>query len=341
MTETTERILVIKLGAFGDIVQATGPFAAIRRHHPAAFIVLLTGRPYAEFMQGSPCFDAVWEDERPGLWSPRRLWALRARLRGGRFTRVYDLQTSDRSSFYFRLMGRPPWSGIARGCAWPHANPDRDRMHTLDRQAEQLVLAGLPVTPAPDVSWVRADESRFGVQAPFVLMVAGGAPHRPGKRWPAERYAALVPWLWQRGVTPVLIGTERDRPHITALLTACPRAVDLLGQTTCADLVGLGRRASAAIGNDTGPMHLLAVSGCPCVVLFGPSSDPAFCAPRGSGTVTVMRAPRLDALQVTTVAAALTALGKDALSPHSIGSSEDSVHGKRVKDTVPDAIPLP
>ena len=311
MTKTTERILVIKLGALGDIVQATGPFAAIRRHHPAAFIVLLTGRPYVAFMQESPYFDAVWADERPGLWSPLRLWALRTRLRGGRFTRVYDLQTSDRSSFYFRLMGRPPWSGIARGCAWPHANPDRDRMHTLDRQAEQLAMAGLPMTPAPDVSWVRADDGRFGVRALFVLMVAGGAPHRPGKRWPAERYAALVPWLWQRGVTPVLIGTEQDRPYLTPLLTACPRAVDLLGQTTCADLAGLGRRAGAAVGNDTGPMHLLATGGCSCVVLFGAASDPAFCAPRGPGTVTVLRAPRLDALHVAAVKTALAALEMD------------------------------
>jgi len=52
-----ERILVIKLGALGDFVQALGPFAAIRAHHPAADIVLLTTRPYADLGRASGYFD--------------------------------------------------------------------------------------------------------------------------------------------------------------------------------------------------------------------------------------------------------------------------------------------
>ncbi len=79
----------------------------------------------------------MWIDERPRLWQFGALLALRRRLRSAPFATVYDLQTSDRSGWYFRLMGRPPWSGIAPGCAFPHANADRDHMHTVERQAEQ------------------------------------------------------------------------------------------------------------------------------------------------------------------------------------------------------------
>jgi len=140
------RILVIKLGALGDFVQALGPMAAIRRHHAGAQIVLLTMAAFAAFARRSAYFDEVWLDDRPQPLAVARWWALRRRLVAGHFDRVYDLQTSGRTGWYFRLMGpgpRPEWSGIVRGCSHPHRNPARVRMHTLDRQADQL-RAGRP-----------------------------------------------------------------------------------------------------------------------------------------------------------------------------------------------------
>ena len=100
-----QRILVIKLSALGDIVQALGPMAAIRRHHAGAHVTALTTDPYVALLRSSPYFDDVWLDARPPLWHVPGWLALRHRLRTGRFDRVYDLQTSDRSGFYFRLLG--------------------------------------------------------------------------------------------------------------------------------------------------------------------------------------------------------------------------------------------
>ncbi len=134
------RILVIKLGALGDFVLAFGPFAAIRAAHPDAEITLLTTPPFAELARAAPWFDRVVTDTRPPPWHLPGLLRLRRALRG--FDRVYDLQTSGRSGWYFRLAGRPAWSGIARGCSLPHANPGRNAMHTLERQREQLAMAG-------------------------------------------------------------------------------------------------------------------------------------------------------------------------------------------------------
>ena len=175
-------ILVIKLGALGDMVQALGPFAAIRRHHEGAPLTLLTTAPYVELAGASGFFDAIWIDERPRGLALGKWLALRARLRGGRFARVYDLQTSERSSLYFRLFWPgpfPEWSGIAGGCSHPHANPERDSLHTVERQAEQLRMAGIDAVPAPDLSWAEADLDRFDLPARFALLAPGGAPHRP------------------------------------------------------------------------------------------------------------------------------------------------------------------
>ncbi|MGE5504467.1 MAG: glycosyltransferase family 9 protein [Actinomycetota bacterium] len=305
-----ERILVIKLGALGDFVQASGPFAAIRKAHGGAEITLLTTRPFAQFAAASPWFDRVWVDTRPKLWQPHKVWALRQKLRNGGFARVYDLQTSDRSGWYFRLMGGGvPWSGIAPGCSHPHANPGRDFMHTLDRQREQLAMAGIADVGPPDLSWVAADTGRFALPESYALLCPGGAPHRPAKRWPADRFAQLAAWLTARGLTPVLLGTASEQAELAAIEAACPAARSLAGQTSFLDIVVLGRGAALAVGNDTGPMHLIAAAGCPSVVLFSHDSDPSLCAPRGR--VTLLRKPTLADLSVAEVQAAVDGAAVD------------------------------
>ncbi|ROP90643.1 ADP-heptose:LPS heptosyltransferase [Stella humosa] len=300
----------MKHGALGDLVQATGPMQAIRHHHPGARITLLTTRPFADFMAGCPWIDAVWVDDRPPAWNLPAVLRLGRRLRGGGFGRVYDLQTSGRSSRYLRFFGRPrpEWSGIAAGASHPHANPDRDRMHTLDRQREQLAMAGIARVPPPSLDWVADGPLPPGVpDRPFVLLVPGGSAHRPEKRWPIDRFAGLAAELAAAGIAPVVVGGGGERPLAAAIRAAAPDAVDLTGATGLADLVRLGRRAQAVVGNDTGPVHLLAVAGAPTVVLFSAASDPALCQPRGAA-VRVLRESALADLGVGSVAAALAAL---------------------------------
>jgi len=304
---SVERVLVIKLGALGDVVQATGPFAAIRAHHPDAHITLLTAPAFHDFLGRSDWFDAVWSDERP-RWRDLPGWCrLRSRLRGGRFDRAYDLQTSDRSSLYYHLMApgrRPEWSGIALGAALRHRNRDRDNMHTIDRQADQLAVAGIVDVPAPSLDWVTADTGRYGIDDPYVLLVPGGSAHRPEKRWPVGSYTELARRLAARGITPVMIGAGADAHANGTVASFCPEAVDLTSDTSFAEIVALARGASGAVGNDTGPMHVIATAGCPSVALYSYASDPALCAQKGPD-VTILRRDMLTDLSVDEVEAAL------------------------------------
>ena len=301
-----ERILVIKLGALGDFILALGPMMAIRAHHLAAGMTLLTTAPFAEMARACGWFDEVWVDDRPRPHQLAKWLGLSRRLRQSAFSRVYDLQTSGRTNLYFRLFApdrRPEWSGTARGCSHPHDNPDRGRMHTIERQAEQLAVCGITFVPAPDVSWLRADISRFATGRRFALLVPGGAAHRPEKRWPAEHYAQLA-WRFQgAGLRPMLIGGAAEQPLNAGIARSCPKAIDLAGQTSLAELAELARRAEAAVGNDTGVMHLAAAAACPSVVLFSAASDPARSAPRGTA-VTVLKSARLADLGVDEVASA-------------------------------------
>ncbi len=308
-----ENILVIKLGALGDFVLATGPFKAIRRAHPTARITLLTIPLLAGLAKGMGWFDEVWTDARPAFWNIGGWWQLSRKLNGGRFSRVYDLQTSDRSNFYFRLMSppfgkRPEWSGIAAGASHPHANPDRDFLHTVERQKEQLATAGIRDVPPPDLSWAQADLARFDLPGSYALLVPGGSAHRPEKRWPASHYAELARRLVAIGTTPLLLGANAERADL-AVIAAASGARDLCGQTSFTEIIALARGARFAVGNDTGPMHLIASAGCPTVALFSHASDPALCAPRGPDGfgVVVLRRPDLAGLLPDEVLAALPA----------------------------------
>lgn len=311
-------ILVVKLGALGDFVQALGPLAAIRRHHDGDRLTLLTTRPYADFAAQSGLVDAVLIDGRPGGGDPGGWLALARRLRQGRFERVYDLQTSDRSNAYSWLLRpgrRPEWSGIAWRCSHPHANPDRDRQHTLDRQAEQLLMAG--VHPVSATGWLPpcrgtgqapvGEAPRIeGIRPPFALLIAGSSPRHPMKRWPAVRYGELAEALCALGLIPVVIGVQGEEAIARVIRSLCPAARDLVGHTDLSGLAALARAAAVTVGNDTGATHLAAAAGNPVVVLFSRASRPELCAPRGARVEVLSRSDLAD-LGVADVLAAVRA----------------------------------
>jgi ADP-heptose:LPS heptosyltransferase len=283
-------ILVIKLGALGDFVQALGPMAAIRRHHPADSITLLTTKPYAEFARKSGYFNTVLCDERP-KWLNLPGWiALRRVLNGGNFTRVYDLQNNDRTALYLKLFSpRPEWVGAARGASHRNASPQRTAGIAYDGHIQTLALAGIDDVEIDDLSWIDSDAGRFALPRPYALIVPGSAASRPEKRWPADRFSALCRLLTESGITPVLIGAQNESDVIKKITGACPGCIDLCGQTELFDLPVLARDARAVIGNDTGPMHMAAPTGARTIVLYSAHSNPVRHAPVGKNVLCLMQ----------------------------------------------------
>jgi ADP-heptose:LPS heptosyltransferase len=318
-TREIKKILVIKLGALGDFVQSLAAMKHIREAHASAHITLLTTPPFEALARASPYFNAVEPDGRPA--GIGETLSMISRLRAANYDRVYDLQTSSRSSFYFQLLRPfpPQWSGVAVGASLPHKNRDRGKMHTLERQAEQLQAAGIwPDAPLPpgsappaDLSWIikKSGAARpmtsAGTARPYALLVPGASAHRPEKRWPVERFAELGQHLRDRGLDVLVVGG----PQESALAMAIQRKVqarDLTGRTDFAQIAALGARATLAVGNDTGPIHLIAAAGAPTLVLFSAASDPALCGPRGH--VAVLQAQDLSELPVSDAIAAVARL---------------------------------
>lgn len=309
-TPKAANILVIKLAALGDFIQAFGPFQAIRNTYPNAKICLLTTPSFGPLARQSGWFDEVLFDRRPKIYDLPGILALRQQLHRHRFDLVIDLQTSDRSSAYKKLFwpGNPLWSGIAREASHRHRNPNRNRMHTVDRQADQLAMLGIDSTKPVSMEWLTAGTRTFDdLSDRYALLLPGGAPHRPEKRWPAQGYAEVGTALAEQGVQPVVLGTSAEEREAAYILDKCPEALSLVGETGLADLAALASRAELAVGNDTGPMHLAAVCGCPSIVLFSHASDPDLCGPRGP-RVTILQNDRIMDISVQQVVEAAEAI---------------------------------
>nr|WP_237688064.1 glycosyltransferase family 9 protein [Sneathiella sedimenti] len=213
-----------------------------------------------------------------------KLIPLIRKLRRGKFDRVYDLQTSTRTNSYFSFFPKrrkPEWCGVAKGCSHPHDSPLRTKIHTIERHIDQLKVAGIDTIPPVDFSWAMTDISRFSLPAKYALLVPGGSAHRPEKRWPAIRFAELATYLHEQGITPALIGGKAEAEAIATIKDACPTALDLSSKTDFGDIASLGAGAVLAVGNDTGPLHLISAVGCKTVVLFSRASDPNMSRPRG------------------------------------------------------------
>ena len=300
----SDKVLVIKLAALGDFIQAIGPFTAIRKQHAKSHITLLTSKPFVELGHASRLFDQIWVDKKPRALAIGNWCALRRQLLSGEFKRVYDLQTSDRSSFYHHLFWprqNPEWSGIASGCSHPHDNPRRDFIHTIERQAEQLRMAGIKdVDVLGPMEFLDAPVDQFALSGDIALLVPGGAMHRPEKRWPVEKFSELARQLLADGLRPVLLGGSSEAKILEKIAANCPQARNLCGQTSLLQIAALARHARMSVGNDTGPMHLVAAMGCQTVVLYGHSSDPALCGQRGPN-VTYIRKPHLKDITVEEV----------------------------------------
>ncbi len=303
-----KNILVIKHGAFGDIVLATAGFAAIRAHHPHAHIICLTTKPYAELLAASPYFNKIWVDSKPRFADFKAIGRLRTMLNSRKWEWVYDLQTSTRSKAYQWLI-KHPWpkiSNTSRFTSHGYTDPARHKNHALESIRAQLKIAGIADVGMPDLSWLAADISDIRPQGLYALFAPGTSPKRFAERWPAEKYAALAQELVAKKMTPVLIGTNVEAEVLDSIAARVPQALNLCGKTSFAQLATLARGATLAVGNNTGPMHIIGASNCPSLVLFNYKTNPEIARPMGASVQTI-RVPDLRDLSVDRVLVALQA----------------------------------
>ena len=258
------RILVIKLGALGDFVQALGPMQAIRRAHPEHHIALLTTAPYRRAGAGERLFRFAVIDERPHWSDVSRWWRLRRGCAAGGSSASTTCRPRTAragiSACSVRVGGR-------NGRASPRAARTRTTIRGATactrwtaRPSSSARPASRPCRRRTCPGWrpIRKLRCRVALRAAgarraprIVRRSAGRSGVSPS--WPATSLRAARARWWS--------APRRERELGQQIAVRCTDARDLTGKTTMLELFALARGAAGAVGNDSGPMHMAAMAG--------------------------------------------------------------------------------
>lgn len=264
------RILLVRLGAMGDIIHTLPAAATLKQSFSRSEITWVVEPKWAPLLEGNPFIDRVLTVDRRSLASVR---ALIHEVRSHDYEFAVDFQGLIKSAIVTFFAGAERIYGFDRSqvrerlAALFYSNAlAASSMHVVDRNLELARFTGATNV----VRTFRIPEGREEgslPSGPFVLAnpIAGWA----SKQWPLERYGELAAELNTLGLQLVVNG-PRDLPvpgawvHVSGL----------------PGLIHATRKALAVVGIDSGPMHLASALGKPGVAIFGPT-DPARHGPYG------------------------------------------------------------
>jgi lipopolysaccharide heptosyltransferase I len=305
-------IALVKLSSLGDVIHALPVADALSAAFPRARLAWLVERREAALLRDHPALDEVidvdtraWRSARTprqALGVLRELAALRRRLRAARFDVAIDLQGLVKSGAVARATGAPLRIGFAAGWSRERLSavfttrrvtPPPQASHVVDQYL--ALLEPLGVTMPPGRARFRlpsraAAESRIddffvgvGLKPRHRLVVLNPGAGRGNKRWPVARFRALAERLCHEGDAQVLVlwGPREHEAARAIVEMPAPRPA-LAPPTDLDELAAVARRASVMVAGDTGPLHLAAAVGTPCVGLYGPTSA-ARNGPYGTG----------------------------------------------------------
>ncbi|MFO0800393.1 MAG: glycosyltransferase family 9 protein [Gemmataceae bacterium] len=298
---TPERIALIKPSALGDVVHALPVLSALRRTYPAAQITWVVNAAYEPLLVGHPDLTDTLAFDRGAVrkgWRAAAAYSTRfaAELRRRRFDLVLDLQGLLRSGLMTLATGarrRVGFANAREGARFAYTLrvpvPDADRIHAVDRywRIAEAVGAGdglkrfhVPLRPDA-VTW--ANDTLTALPCPRVAVGVGA--RWVTKRWPPGHFAELLRRAQSRfGGSPIFVGGGDDTPMSQeAARGLSGPSLDLTGKTSLPQLAAVLAACDVMLSNDTGPLHLAAALGRPCVAPYtctraakhGPYGSPA------------------------------------------------------------------
>lgn len=278
-------ILIVRLGALGDIVHALPVAAALRERFPVARIDWAVDERHQDVLSLAPVVDRRIVLRSRSLPAWRRAADLRRALAGGAYDVAVDAQGLLKSAVVARLSG----ASRVLGFAAPHLREPPARFlytETCDPgdaahvTGKNLALAGrlgartavrrfpieVPASAALDAlrRFPRVAEGRFAVINPGAAW--------PNKRWAPGRLARVAEWLRDaRRLPSVVTWGPGDEALAAAVAGGSNGAAVLAPPTRVPDLAAILRAAAVVVSGDTGPLHLAAAVGTPVVGLYGPT----------------------------------------------------------------------
>jgi heptosyltransferase-1 len=273
-------VLVVRLGAMGDVVHTLPAVASLKHSMPRSEITWVVESKWRPLLEGNPYINRVIVFDRSTLAGLRSAWR---ELRRERFDLAVDFQGLIKSALVAacarpeRLYGFDSKCAREAPAAWFYSSRvHSESVHRVDKYLDLAAGAGvtnpLKVFPVP--------QGRPEGELPrgeFVLACPSAG--WGSKQWPIDSYAAL--------------GARLRREFGISLVLNGPSPIAVAGTEShssgIAGLIDATRRATAIVGVDSGPTHIAAAIGKPGVAIYGPT-DPAVTGPYGK-TFAVVRSP--------------------------------------------------
>lgn len=293
------KILIVRLGALGDVIHAVPAQQQLRQRFPDAAIHWLTEPPYREILQAVPGIERVWLADTKGWRArPHRLGELLRLVRGlrrQRFELAFDFQGLLKSAGLVRLARPGEFYGFQaerfkeRAASWLYSRAIDGEAdlgcHIVNTNLRLVSLLGAANGGSPLIPLNIPERLERIVDER--LSQAGLDPqsegHRPvlinpgagwtTKLWPARNYARLGAEIEQRLGIPVVYtyGPGEEGLIEQVRQTLQPDNVRAF-PTSILELAALCRRSRLMVAGDTGPLHLAAALGVPVVAVMGPTT---------------------------------------------------------------------
>lgn len=288
------RILIVRLGAIGDVVHTLPALAVLRRTFPHAHLAWAVEKGgAARLLAGNPCLDDLIELDLRGwrerLTAAKTRAAIRssvARLREAEFDLALDFQGLLKSAMIARIAGAPRRIGFARAAlrepasAWllTERVAADDREHVIKKNLQLAAHLGGDITgewefpvalTAADEQFAIAQSARF--DNAFAILNPGGG--WPTKLWNTLGFAQIADRLWEAyGLRSAVTFGPGEETWAQAIVAQAKTGAAVPLKASLKEFWALTSHAKLFLGGDTGPMHIAAAVRTPIVAFFGPTS---------------------------------------------------------------------
>ncbi len=304
MASIPRKILMVRLSAIGDTVHGLPVLNALRDRYSTARIAWVAESVPATILAGHPALDELITVTKGWLSSPTEVMKLRRRVREFGPDIALDLQSLTKSALIAWMSGARRRLAFDRpdgreASLWLNTTLTKGtRPHVVDRYLELLSQLGIERPSArfeiPRDSQAEAfAESclqQYLGQQEFIVLNQGAS--WTSKLWPCERFARLARWLGDQKGIPTLISWagHHEAARAQEIVANSGGHARQAPRMTLPQLASICRRARMFVSSDTGPLHLAAAVGTPCIGLFGPTRGERN-GPYGPAHI-VLQAPR-------------------------------------------------
>ena len=324
--ELPRSLLVVRLGAMGDVIHTMAAVAALRAAVPEPEVGWVIEERWAQLLQssdaaisrkrspGQPLIDRVhlvntklWRKAPFATKTRAQMKAAFTEIRGHGYDLAIDFQGSIKSAVVARFAG----AGATIGMAQPREAPARlfynkkvyvtgshviERYHSLAEAVAGRSLASVKPEFPRDAQVAESVSQKLGSKDVGLVILTPGAGWA-AKQWPAERYGEVARALFAEGLRPI-VNYAPGEETLAQAVEAASEGTAVAISCSISELIELTRRARLFIGGDTGPLHLAAALSVPVVAIYGPT-DPARNGPYGTRNMLLRNAASRTSLSHT------------------------------------------